>query len=153
MLVELSIKNFAILENLNINFNGGFNVLTGETGSGKSIIVEAISIVLGERASRDLVRTGCDKAIIEGIFYLKNPKKIEKILKEYGIDEDENNYLLLSREIFAEGRSVSRVNGRTVTLSMLNNITRNIIDIHGQHEHQSLLDVENHIKFVDAFGD
>ncbi len=153
MLVELNIKNFAILENLNVNFTKGFNILTGETGSGKSIIVEAIGLILGERASRDLVRTGSKKAIIEGVFYLKQPEKVKKVLSEYGIDMEENNYLVLAREIFATGGSVSRVNGRTVTLSMLNKITENIIDIHGQHEHQSLLNTESHIKIIDIFGD
>lgn len=153
MLVELNIQNFAILENLNINFTKGFNVLTGETGAGKSIIVEAISLILGERASRELIRTGSDKAVIEGIFYLEEPEIVKKTLSEYGIEISKDNYLLLSREIFSTGRSVSRVNGRTVTLSMLNKITENIIDIHGQHEHQSLLNVKNHIKIVDAFGD
>lgn len=153
MLVELNVKNFAILENLNINFTKGFNVLTGETGAGKSIIVEAISLILGERASRELIRTGCDKAFIEGIFYLEEPEIVKKTLTNYGIELSEDNYLILSREIFSTGRSVSRVNGRTVTLAMLNRITKNLIDIHGQHEHQSLLNVKNHIKIVDAFGD
>src|SRR5699024_7541294 len=143
----------AILENLNINFTKGFNILTGETGAGKSIIVEAISLILGERASKDLIRTGSHKAVIEGVFYLEKPMEIRQGLIEYGIDLGEDNYLILSREIFSTGRSVSRVNGRTVTLSMLNKITENLIDIHGQHQHQSLLNIENHIKIVDTFGD
>lgn len=152
MIVELNISNFAIIDNLKINFTKGFNVLTGETGAGKSIIVEGIAMILGQRANRDLVRTGKEKSILEGIFYLDNPKKINEILGDYGIDIDPSNYLLISREIHNNGRSISRVNGRTVTLTMLNNITSNLVDIHGQHEHQSLLNVENHMKLIDTFG-
>lgn len=152
MIVELNISNFAIIDNLKINFTKGFNVLTGETGAGKSIIVEGIGMILGQRANRDLVRTGKERSILEGIFYLDNPKKVNKILESYGIDIDPSNYLLISREIHTNGRNVSRVNGRTVTLTMLNNITSNLVDIHGQHEHQSLLNVENHMKLIDTFG-
>ncbi|MCF6465881.1 DNA repair protein RecN [Clostridium sp. Cult2] len=153
MIVELNISNFAIIDDLKISFTEGFNVLTGETGAGKSIIVEGISMILGQRASRDLVRTGREKAILEGIFYIENPGKVNKILESYGIDIDSSNYLIISREIHTNGRSVSRVNGRIVTLTMLNSITSNLVDIHGQHEHQSLLNVENHIKLIDIFGD
>ncbi len=153
MIVELNISNFAIINNLNIDFTKGFNVLTGETGAGKSIIVEGISMILGGRANKELVRTGSDKSTLEGLFFLEDPTKINKILEEYGIDIDPNNYLLISREIHASGRSISRINGRTVTLAMLNNITSSLVDIHGQHEHQSLLNVDNHIKLIDIFGD
>lgn len=153
MIIELSIKNFAIIDNLKINFTKGFNVLTGETGTGKSIIVESIGMILGQRANRNLVRSGKDKAILEGVFYLENPQKINMILDRYGIDKDPENYLIITREIFSNGRSVSRVNGRTVTLIMLNDITSNLVDIHGQYEHQSLLQIENHIKLIDTFGD
>ncbi|MCF6462035.1 DNA repair protein RecN [Clostridium sp. Cult1] len=152
MIVELNISNFAIIDDLKINFTKGFNVLTGETGTGKSIIVEGIGMILGQRANRNMVRTGKEKSILEGIFYLDNPQKINMILENFGIDTDPSNYLLISREIHNNGRSISRVNGRTVTLTMLNRITSNLVDIHGQHEHQSLLDVENHIKLIDTFG-
>ncbi|MBW4828803.1 MAG: DNA repair protein RecN [Clostridiaceae bacterium] len=153
MIVELNIENFAIVERLNINFTKGLNVLTGETGAGKSIIVEAISLILGGRANKDLIRTGYDKAILEGLFFLEKPKKIEKILNQYGIEKDRSNYILITRELHATGRSVSRINGRTVTVNMLNNITKHLVDIHGQHEHQSLLNVESHINIIDSFGD
>ena len=153
MIVELNISNFAIIDDLKINFTNGFNVLTGETGAGKSIIVEGIGLILGGRASKDLIKTGKDKASLEGLFYLKNPDKINFLLEDYGIEADPNNYLLISREIHRNGRSISRLNGRVVTLAMLNSITSNLVDIHGQHEHQSLLDVTNHIKIVDSFGD
>ncbi|WP_077367663.1 DNA repair protein RecN [Anaerosalibacter sp. Marseille-P3206] len=153
MIVELSVENFVIAEKLHIDFTTGFNVLTGETGAGKSIIVDAISLILGSRASRDFIRTGSDKAILEGLFYLEKPKKVKTVLDEYGIDSENNDYLLLTRELYTTGRSVSRINGRTVTLNMLNNITRHLIDIHGQHEHQSLLNPDNHIIIIDSFGD
>ena len=153
MIVELNMSNFAIIDNLKINFTRGFNVLTGETGAGKSIIVEGISMILGGRASKDLIKSGKSKATIEGLFYLEEPKKINILLNDFGIDMDPNNYLLISREIHANGPSISRLNGRTVTLAMLNSITPYLVDIHGQHEHQSLLNSDNHIKLIDSFGD
>ncbi|MCF6460104.1 DNA repair protein RecN [Clostridium sp. Cult3] len=153
MIVELNISNFAIIDSLNINFTNGFNVLTGETGAGKSIIVEGISMILGGRANKNLVKTGKEKAILEGLFYLEDPNRVNNTLNDYGIDVDESNYLLISREIYANGGSVSRVNGRTVTLTMLNSITSTLVDVHGQHEHQSLLNINNHIKLIDTFGD
>ncbi len=153
MIVELNISNFAIIDNLKINFTKGFNVLTGETGAGKSIIVEGISMILGGRASKDLIKTGKSKATIEGLFYLDEPDRINNLLNNFGIDQDPNNYLLISREIHENGPSISRLNGRTVTLAMLNRITPYLVDIHGQHEHQSLLNTDNHIKLIDSFGD
>lgn len=153
MLVELNIENFAVAEKLHINFSKGFNVLTGETGAGKSVIVDAIGMILGGRANKDLIRTGCDKAILEGLFYLEKSSEINKILDEYGIENEKNDYLLITREIYSTGRSISRINGRTVTLGMLNNVTKYLIDVHGQHEHQSLLNSENHIHIIDSFGD
>ncbi|RKD34560.1 DNA repair protein RecN [Thermohalobacter berrensis] len=152
MLTELSIKNFAIIDNVHISFSKGFNVLTGETGAGKSILINAIEMVLGGRAAKEYVRRGKEKAIIEAIFQIENPNKINKILEEYGIKSEPDNTLLLTREIFSTGRSTSRINGRTVTLTMLNNLTKYLVDIHGQHEHQSLLTWENHINFIDLLG-
>jgi len=153
MIVELNISDFAIIDNIKITFDRGFNVLTGETGAGKSIIVEGISMLLGQRASREMVRTGKDKALLEGVFYVEYPERINKILEEYGIDADPGNYLIITREIYSSGRTVSRVNGRNVTLNMLSNIASNLVEIHSQHEHQSLLDVDNHIRIIDSFGD
>lgn len=152
MIVELSINNFAIIDNVKINFEKGFNVLTGETGAGKSIIIEGISMILGQRANRNLIRSGEERAIIEGVFHLEDPVEINETLEEHGIDIDPNNYLIITREIYNNGRTISRVNGRVVTLSVLNDITANLVDIHGQHEHQSLLDSRTHIKLVDSFG-
>jgi len=152
MLLELNIENFAIIDKINISFTKGFNVLTGETGTGKSIIIDAISMVLGGRATKEYIRTGSEKSVIEALFYLDNPQEVSSILREYGIDGEEDNSLLITREIYASGRSTSRVNGRTVTLNMLNDLTHRLIDIHGQHEHQSLLTWENHMRFIDSLG-
>lgn len=153
MLLELSIKNFAIINKLTVSFTKGLNIITGETGTGKSIIIEALSQVLGERATKDYVRTGANKAVIEALFYLdKNQSEVITILNDFGIDMEKDNTLLLIREIYASGRSTSRVNGRTVTISMLSKLTSKLIDIHGQHQHQSLLNKANHIDIIDSLG-
>lgn len=152
MILELNIMNFAIMENIQINFTKGFNILTGETGTGKSIIVKGLNMILGDRASKDMVKKGCDKAYIEGLFYIEDRKDIIDKLFEYGVESDDNRYLLITRDIYSSGRSVSRVNGRTITLAMLNDITKKLVDIHSQHEHQSLLNVNNHIKLIDSFA-
>lgn len=152
MLLELNIENFAIIDKVNIIFTKGFNILTGETGAGKSIIIDAVSMILGYRARKEYIRSGYEKAIIEGLFYLDTGNEILDIIEMYGIEKEEDNTLLVTREIFTSGRSVSRINGRTVTLSMLKEITNKLVDIHGQHEHQSLLDCESHVNFVDLLG-
>lgn len=153
MLLELNIENFAIIDKIRVNFTKGLNVLTGETGAGKSIIIDAISLVLGGRADKEYVRSGYEKTTIEALFSIEYIKDIEELLKEYGIQNEIDNTLLITREIFNTGRSTSRINGRTVTLSMLNNITDKLIDIHGQHDHQSLLRKEKHLEFIDSLGD
>ena len=153
MLVELNIKNFAIIEELKVNFTKGLNIITGETGSGKSILIEAIGIILGSRSNRELIQSGYEKAILEGVFYIENPSIIKPILEEYSIDMDDDNLLIISKEIYLNSPSLSRVNGRNITLNMLKNITTKLVDIFGQHEHQSLLDSSNHEILVDSFGD
>lgn len=152
MIIELNIMNFAIMENININFTEGFNILTGETGTGKSIIVEGLNMILGDRASKEMVKKGCERASIEGLFYIEGRRDILDKLIKYGLDPDENGYLLITRDIYASGRSVSRINGRTITLTMLNDISKKLVDIHSQHEHQSLLNVRNHIRLIDSFA-
>lgn len=150
MLKELSIKNFAIIDDLKIEFTTGLNLLTGETGSGKSIIIEALGIVLGGRGSKDLIRTGEDKAIIEALFFIG--EEINEILSLNGFDV-EDNILIVTKEIFSNYPSISRINGRPVTLNILGKITSNLVDIFGQHEHQSLLNISNHLILIDSFGD
>ncbi len=152
MLLELNIENFAIIDRLRISFTKGLNILTGETGTGKSIIIDAISLVLGGRATREYIRTGSDRTVIEALFSINYEDNILDVLDSFGIDHEEDNTILITREIHSSGRSTSRVNGRTVTLSMLSDITNKLIDIHGQHEHQSLLFSERHIDFIDCLG-
>lgn len=151
MLQQLSIKNIALIEDITIEFDNGFNVLSGETGAGKSIIIDALNLVLGERADKDLVRTGSLKARVEGVFSIADNKAIDEILEENGIDNEED-LLFIVREISQEGKSVSRVNGNLVTLSILKQIADKLADIHGQHEHQLLLNPDNHLSFLDSFG-
>lgn len=153
MLLELNIQNFAIIDKIRINFTKGLNVLTGETGAGKSIIIDAISLLLGARADREYVKTGCEKTTIEALFVIENLEDIENILENYGIEMESDNTLLITREVYNTGRSTCRINGRTVTLSMLNEITSKLIDIHGQHDHQSLLRKDRHFEFIDSLGD
>jgi len=153
MLVELSIKDFAIIDNIKINFTKGLNVITGETGSGKSILIEALGMILGSRTSKEFIRTGCDKAVLEGVFYIEDLSTLKPILDELAIDIDHDNLLIITKEIPANGPSLSKVNGRTLNLTMLKSITTKLVDIFGQHEHQSLLDISNHQLLVDAFGD
>ncbi len=152
MLLELNIENFAIIDKVNLQFSNGFNVLTGETGAGKSIIIDAVSMVLGGRGGKDYIRTGNSKAVIEAVFSLNRSFETKKLLLEFGLDEEQADTIIISRELYDSGRSVSRVNGRTVTLNMLKQLTNKLIDIHGQHEHQSLLNEENHINFIDLLG-
>lgn len=152
MLVELNIKNFAIIDDLKINFSKGLNIITGETGAGKSILIEAIGIILGSRTSKEFIQSGHNKAFLEGVFYMENLEEINPLLEEYGIDIADDKLLIITKEIALNGPSLSRVNGRNLTLNMLKKITMKLIDIFGQHEHQSLLDVSNHQILVDSFG-
>lgn len=153
MLVELNIKDFAIIDNMKINFTKGLNVLTGETGSGKSIIIEALGMILGSRTSKEFIRSGCNKSLLEGVFYIEDVPSLKPILEDLAIDIDQDNLLIITKEIYSNGPSISKVNGRTVNLSMLKSITTKLVDIFGQHEHQSLLDINNHLLMIDAFGD
>lgn len=150
MLQTLSIRNIALIDKLDIEFSDGFQVLTGETGAGKSIIIDSVSFLMGERASRELLMTGADKGSVQGIFSISEALKPR--LDEAGIDYDAEEGLIVSREINAAGKSTARINGVIVTLNTLKTITDLLVDIHGQHEHQSLLHPEQHIGYLDAFG-
>lgn len=152
MLIQLSVKNLALIDEIHLNFDKGLNILTGETGAGKSIIIDAVNLVLGERADRDMIQTGKDFARVEALFYIENPEKIESVLNEFGIDPEPDNTLLLMREISLNGRNICRINGRTVTLSIHREISKYLVDIHGQHQHQSLLDVKYHRDLLDMLG-
>ena len=157
MLVELTIANFAIIDNLALTFAPGFNVLTGETGAGKSIIIDAVSLLLGGRSDVTMVRTGADAARIEGAFKLDSELReaVDPILEreELQADEDGNaGALTLAREVRREGRNVCRVNGRTVSLAILKEIGQQLVDIHGQSEHLSLLRVREHVYLLDRYA-
>ncbi len=151
MLQQLTIKNIALIDELHLEFNAGFNVLSGETGAGKSIIIDALNLVLGERADKELVRTGTQKARVEGIFCVDNNIQVAEILSENEI-ECEDGLLIVVREISVDGKSICRINGNAVTLSVLKRIADKLADIHGQHEHQLLLNKETHLDFLDSFG-
>ncbi|MEK7851951.1 MAG: AAA family ATPase, partial [Deltaproteobacteria bacterium] len=150
MLAELNIKNFAIIDSLNITFEKGFNVLTGETGAGKSIIVDAVELVLGGRASSEMIRSSCDEAVVEASFEISDTKELSKEIGEMGIEAD--GTLLIKRVVSASGKNKVFINGSMATLNMLSYIGDRLVDIHGQHEHQSLLKVERHIEILDEFA-
>ncbi|EKS25541.1 DNA repair protein RecN [Staphylococcus lugdunensis] len=152
MLQNLSIKQFAIIDELEIQFSDGLTVLSGETGAGKSIIIDAIGQLIGMRASSDFVRHGEKKAIIEGIFDIDNSIEAISILSELGIDIDED-FLLVKREIFSSGKSICRLNNQTVTLQDLRKVMQELLDIHGQHETQSLLKQKYHLKLLDDYAE
>ena len=152
MLQTLSIKQFAIIDELDINFSDGLTVMSGETGSGKSIIIDAIGQLIGMRASSDYVRHGEKKAIIEGIFDIDESKDAIKILESLAIDVDED-FLLVKREIFSSGKSICRINNQTVTLQDLRKVMQELLDIHGQHETQSLLKQKYHLQLLDDYAE
>ena len=150
MLQSLYLENIALLEKLGIELFPGFNVLTGETGAGKSIIIDAVNFVLGERTSRDLIRNGAARAKVEAVFNLNEGDAAFAALDALGIEYD-GNELILSRELSAAGRNACRVNGTLVPVASLKSVSDTLVDIHGQHEHQALLDAENHISYLDAY--
>jgi len=150
MLVELHIRNFALVEDLRIEMSAGFGVLTGETGAGKSIIVDALSTALGERTGADVIRTGADKCTVEAVFDVSGCPSAAQAAAGFGI-ECEDNTLIVTREIARSGRSQARINGRAATASVLREITSLLVDVHGQHEHQSLLVVPLHLEILDSW--
>lgn len=152
MLQSLSIKQFAIIDELEIQFGEGLTVLSGETGAGKSIIIDAIGQLIGMRASSDFVRHGEKKAIIEGIFDIDHAKEAHIVLEQIGIDLSED-FLIVKREIFNSGKSMCRINNTTVTLQDLRKVMQQLLDIHGQHETQSLLKQKYHIELLDRYAE
>ncbi|HHU63185.1 MAG TPA: DNA repair protein RecN [Clostridiales bacterium] len=152
MLRQLSISNIALIDNLNMELGSGLNILTGETGAGKSIIIDAINLILGERANRDLITTDKKFAYVEAIFDVPGDCPVGKLLDRYGISFEQDNTLIFSREITQSGKNTCRINGRAVTLSALKEISGYLIDIHGQHHHHTLLDESNNLSLIDLFG-
>jgi DNA repair protein RecN (Recombination protein N) len=154
MLTELRIQNFAIIDNLELKLGSGLITLTGETGAGKSIILDAVTMLIGGRAETTLIRAAAENAFVEGVFSLKGPEKeaVHEVLKREELLDDENN-VTLAREVRREGRSVARINGRTVNVSLLKELGALLVDIHGQSEHLSLLDMRAHLGLLDRYAD
>lgn len=151
MLKSLYIKDYALIDLIEINFSKGLNIITGETGAGKSILIDAMSLLLGERASSEVVRKGAEKSIVEGIFEVGKNNNIEKLCKENDIDFSDE--LIVRREISLKGTNRCFLNDSPVSLSLIKEIGDLLVDLHGQHEHQSLLRVETHIDFLDQVAD
>ena len=151
MLLEISIKNFAIIEEISLNFEKGMTVLTGETGAGKSIIIDAMNMMLGSRATTDVIRHGAPKAEIEGLFTVENNRHLTALFEEQGLEWTDE--LIIRREILQNGRSVSRINGQMVNLSVLKAVGQHLVDIHGQHDQEELMRPQLHIAMLDEFGD
>ncbi len=151
MLLELRIKDFAIIEGLNVSFGPGLNIFTGETGAGKSIILDAIALILGDRASNDLIRANKDEAQVEALFDITGNRNLGGVLKEAGIEAAKE--LVIKRVIQKAGRNKIYINGGLATLVTLTEVGRRLIDIYGQSEHQSLTRPEEHVEVLDAFGD
>ena len=150
MLQELSIKDFAIIDEIQISFQPKMTVLTGETGAGKSIIIDALGLLAGGRGSTEFIRKGEKKAVIQGLFTLPREANTYNILEEYGIDS-EDGQIILQRDLYRGGRNICRINGMMVNLATLRNVGETLIDIHGQNEHQELMKPENHIDLLDEY--
>ncbi len=151
MLKTLHVKDYALIEKVDVEFDTGLNIITGETGAGKTILIDALSLLLGERASTEVVRKGADKSIVEGIFYVKGNKKVESLLKQNEIDFSPE--LIIRREISLKGSNRCFVNDTPVQLFLVKELGDILVDLHGQHEHQSLLRTETHIEYLDSCGD
>lgn len=148
MLLQLNIKNFALIQELSVEFGEGFNILSGETGAGKSILIDTIDYVLGGKFSKDLIRYGEQKTFVEAVFSIEN-EDIYEVLKELEIEADE--IIIISRETTISGKSIIKVNGKSVVLSCLKKIREKLLDIHGQHQNQNLLHKSSHIGYLDSF--
>jgi len=151
MLRLLRIRNFALIKELEMEFSHGLNLLTGETGSGKSILVDAFGVLLGARSSQEMIRSECDTAIVEGMFEVRSERAVSRILTEAGFD-DEENVLLIRREISSSGRGRVFINGHLATLNLLRSIGEHLADIHGQQDQKSLLDLPTHLQWLDYYG-
>lgn len=150
MLKSISIRNYAIIDEADSEFEPGLNIITGETGAGKSILIDALGLILGERASNEMIRAGAEKAVVEGVFSVASNRKIKSLLEANGLDEQDA--LILRREVSAKGQNRCFINDTPVNLAMLKEAGDYLVDLHGQHEHQSLLRPQTHIEYLDDFG-
>ena len=151
MLAELRIKNFVIIDDLKIQFGGGLNILTGETGAGKSILIDALSGVLGEKMTTDMIRTGFERATLEGVFDVSSLPQVTSILEDSGIDCDDST-LVLRRELYANGKGRCFANATQIPIAKLQEITEYLVDIHGQNEHQNITRIARHRELLDSFA-
>ncbi len=151
MLKFLHIENIAVIEKTDIEFKSGFNVLTGETGAGKSILIDAINAVLGERVSKELIRNGCDSALVSAVFCDFDEQTLA-ILNNYDISPDDDGNILITRKLSLSGKGLIKANGIPITATVLREIAQNLINIHGQHDNQALLVPENHLGYIDAIA-
>ncbi|NJD01374.1 MAG: DNA repair protein RecN [Ruminiclostridium sp.] len=151
MLLQLDIQNIALIDKVNIEPGKGLNILTGETGAGKSIIIDSINAILGERVSRDIIRTGKDKALVEAVFRIDN-SRFAGFFEEMGLEPEEDGTLIISREFNTSGKNLCRINGKMATVGMLKTFGERLIDIHGQFDNQSLLRTESHLELLDSFA-
>ncbi len=152
MLAGLTVKNIATIEKIEWDLKSGFSALTGETGAGKSILIDSVQMLLGEKTSKDVIRSGAPAASVEGVF-TDIPENAAAFLRENGVEPEEDGTLIITRELSAEGRSVCRVNGRAVPLSTVRALGRMLVNMHGQHENQLLLNEQNHLAFLDSYAD
>lgn len=152
MLRELTIRNLAVISQVTVRFHAGFHVLTGETGAGKSIVIDALALAAGGRGSAEMIRHGNDRADIEALFDLPPRHPVWETLRKLGVEADQEEALLIRRELRAQGKSSARINGQSVTLSMLREVGEHLVNIHGQHEHQSLLRTDRHLEWLDLFA-
>lgn len=152
MLLEMNIRNIALIERLRVEFSEGLNVMTGETGAGKSIVIDSVNLALGGRADRDLIRTGADKASVQALFDVRGNERVAELLESWGY-EAEDGYLAVTRELSASGRNLCRIGGAVATLAQIKQVTGLLVELHGQHEHQELMSSSRHMSILDAFGD
>lgn len=150
MLLSLHIENIAVIKELDIDFSNGFNVLTGETGAGKSIIIDSINLIMGARADKDIIRSGEAKAVVSAVF-VQNDARVAELLDAYGrhCDSDE---VMIYKELCTDGKTLTKINGRAASVSALREIAKYLVTIHGQHDNQSLLKSESHLLYLDAFA-
>ena len=154
MLIDLKVKDFALIENIHIQFAPNFNVLSGETGAGKSIIIDAVSLLLGARAKSSDVRIGAEKALVEGAFFVKEDTDIKNVLHELGMEDVSlDEPLILTREVSAGGKNICRINGRVTILNNFKALGTKLVNIYGQHDYQEVSDKKNHLKLLDSLGD
>ena len=148
MLLNLSVMNFIIFEKIFIDFTEGFNVFTGETGAGKSMIIDSLNLLLGGKSNKNFVRKGSSKAVVQGSFFIEKNSPLVHILEENNIDLDDNT-IIISREVHSNGRSTARINDIMINISYLKRISKYLLDIHGQYEQQSILNKDEHILILD----